>query len=118
LGWRQFRGFFGAALFGAFILPLATAYYICEAFGWESGINREYKDAKTFYNIIERHIQRRGNLSQRFVERLMTVKQVENGKFLGYCQKQGMYLAARNYGQLEVFNQAKENVSNCKIPHF
>ena len=45
-------GFFGAALFGAFILPLATAYYICEAFGWESGINREYKDAKVFYNFI------------------------------------------------------------------
>lgn len=45
-------GFLGAALFGAFILPLSTAYYICEAFGWESGINRKYKHARTFYNLL------------------------------------------------------------------
>jgi Mn2+/Fe2+ NRAMP family transporter len=45
-------GFFGAALFGAFILPLATAFYICEAFGWESGVNKKFKQAKQFYVII------------------------------------------------------------------
>jgi len=45
-------GFFGAALFGAFILPLATAFYICEAFGWESGVNKTFKQAKGFYIII------------------------------------------------------------------
>ena len=45
-------GFFGAALFGAFILPLATAFYICEAFGWESGVNKTFKQAKQFYVII------------------------------------------------------------------
>ncbi|MBL7054600.1 Nramp family divalent metal transporter [Candidatus Woesearchaeota archaeon] len=45
-------GFFGAALFGAFILPLATAFYICEAFGWESGVNKNFKQAKQFYTII------------------------------------------------------------------
>ena len=45
-------GFFGAALFGAFILPLATAFFICEAFGWESGVNKKFKQAKQFYIII------------------------------------------------------------------
>ncbi len=45
-------GFFGAALFGAFILPLATSFYICEAFGWESGVNKKFKQAKEFYIII------------------------------------------------------------------
>ena len=45
-------GFFGAALFGAFILPLATSFFICEAFGWESGVNKSFKQAKQFYIII------------------------------------------------------------------
>jgi len=45
-------GFFGAALFGAFILPLATSFFICEAFGWESGVNKSFKQAKQFYVII------------------------------------------------------------------
>ncbi|RLD16356.1 MAG: divalent metal cation transporter [Caldiserica bacterium] len=45
-------GFFGAALFGAFILPISTSFYICEAFGWESGINKSFEDAKAFYLII------------------------------------------------------------------
>ncbi|MFH1642379.1 MAG: Nramp family divalent metal transporter [Nanoarchaeota archaeon] len=45
-------GFFGAALFGAFILPLATSFYVCEAFGWESGVNKKFKDAKNFYIML------------------------------------------------------------------
>lgn len=45
-------GFFGASLFGAFILPISTAFYICEAFGWESGINKKFKNAKSFYILL------------------------------------------------------------------
>ena len=45
-------GFFGASLFGAFILPISTAFYVCEAFGWESGINKKFKDAKGFYILL------------------------------------------------------------------
>ena len=45
-------GFFGAALFGAFILPLSTSFYVCEAFGWESGVNKKFKDAKSFYILL------------------------------------------------------------------
>ncbi|MFA6887875.1 MAG: Nramp family divalent metal transporter [Candidatus Woesearchaeota archaeon] len=45
-------GLFAAAFFGAFILPLSTAYYICEAFGWESGVNKKYHEAPKFYVII------------------------------------------------------------------
>ncbi len=45
-------GFFGASLFGAFILPLSTSFYVCEAFGWESGINKKFKDAKSFYILL------------------------------------------------------------------
>ncbi len=42
-------GLFNASIFAASILPLATAYYICEGFGWESGIDRKYSEAKQFY---------------------------------------------------------------------
>jgi Mn2+/Fe2+ NRAMP family transporter len=36
-------------VFSATILPLATAFYICEAFGFETGIDREWDEAKEFY---------------------------------------------------------------------
>ncbi|MCX6814868.1 MAG: Nramp family divalent metal transporter [Candidatus Aenigmarchaeota archaeon] len=45
-------GLFGAALFGAFILPLSTAFYVCEAFGWESGVNKKLREARQFYAVI------------------------------------------------------------------
>lgn len=37
-----------ASLLGAIIVPLATAYYICEAMGWEAGVNKTFKDAPHF----------------------------------------------------------------------
>lgn len=37
-----------AGLLGAIIVPLATAYYICEAMGWEAGINKSFKEAPQF----------------------------------------------------------------------
>lgn len=37
-----------ASLLGAIIVPLATAYYICEAMGWEAGINKSFKEAPQF----------------------------------------------------------------------
>jgi len=37
-----------ASLLGAIIVPLATAYYICEAMGWEAGINKSFNEAPQF----------------------------------------------------------------------
>jgi NRAMP (natural resistance-associated macrophage protein)-like metal ion transporter len=45
-------GLFAASMLGAFILPTATSYAICEAFGWESGFDRTWREAKKFYGII------------------------------------------------------------------
>jgi len=45
-------GLFSASMLGAFILPVATAYAICEAFGWEYGFNTTWKNGKYFYSII------------------------------------------------------------------
>ncbi len=42
-------GLFNASLFAASILPLSTAYYVCEAFGWESGIDKRREEAPQFY---------------------------------------------------------------------
>lgn len=40
-----------AALLGAIIVPLATSYYICEAMGWERGVNKSFKEAPQFMGI-------------------------------------------------------------------
>lgn len=37
-----------ASILGAIIVPLATAYYICEAMGWEAGVNKNFKEAPQF----------------------------------------------------------------------
>ena len=37
-----------ASLLGAIIVPLATSYYICEAMGWERGVNKTFKEAPQF----------------------------------------------------------------------
>ena len=45
-------GLFCASMLGAFILPVATAYVICEAFGWEYGFNTTWKNGRMFYSLI------------------------------------------------------------------
>jgi Mn2+/Fe2+ NRAMP family transporter len=42
-------GLFIASIFSATILPLATAFYVCEAFGFEAGIDKKWNEAKEFY---------------------------------------------------------------------
>jgi Mn2+/Fe2+ NRAMP family transporter len=42
-------GLFIASVFSATILPLATAFYVCEAFGFEAGIDKKWDEAREFY---------------------------------------------------------------------
>ncbi len=42
-------GLFNASLFAASILPLSTAYTVCEGLGLESGVERKFGEAPTFY---------------------------------------------------------------------
>ncbi len=44
-------GLFIASIFSATILPLATAFYVCEAFGFEAGINKKWDEAKEFFTL-------------------------------------------------------------------
>ena len=45
-------GLFVASIFSATILPLATAFYVCEAFGFEAGINKKLNEAPQFYALF------------------------------------------------------------------
>ena len=42
-------GLFNASLFAACILPLSTSYSVCEGLGFESGVNRRFREAPIFY---------------------------------------------------------------------
>jgi Mn2+/Fe2+ NRAMP family transporter len=42
-------GLFNASLFAACILPLSTAYTVCEGLGLESGLDKSFKEARFFY---------------------------------------------------------------------
>jgi len=42
-------GLFNASLFAACILPLSTSFYICEGMGWESGIDKDFRQAPQFF---------------------------------------------------------------------
>ena len=45
-------GFVGASFLAACVLPLTTAYAVCEAFGWERGIDRSWAEAPTFKTLF------------------------------------------------------------------
>jgi NRAMP (natural resistance-associated macrophage protein)-like metal ion transporter len=44
-------GLLGASMLAAAVIPLSTSYAICEAFGWESGVDNSYKEAPAFFGI-------------------------------------------------------------------
>jgi Mn2+/Fe2+ NRAMP family transporter len=44
-------GLFGASVLAASIMPISTAFVICEAFGWESGVGKRFRDAPIFFGI-------------------------------------------------------------------
>ena len=45
-------GLFVASIFSAAILPLATSFYVCEAFGFEAGIDKKFSEAPQFYTLF------------------------------------------------------------------
>jgi NRAMP (natural resistance-associated macrophage protein)-like metal ion transporter len=44
-------GLFNASIFAACILPLSTAYSVCEGLGFEAGVSKRMKDAPIFYSL-------------------------------------------------------------------
>lgn len=44
-------GLFGASVLATAIIPLSTTYAICEAFGWERGVNYSFREAPVFFGL-------------------------------------------------------------------
>lgn len=44
-------GLFNASLFAASILPLSTSYSVCEGMGWDTGVNKRFREAPHFYSL-------------------------------------------------------------------
>lgn len=44
-------GLLNASLFAASILPLSTAFVVCEGMGWEAGVNKTFSEAPQFYGL-------------------------------------------------------------------
>lgn len=44
-------GLLNASLFAASILPLSTAYVVCEGMGWEAGVDNKFSEAPQFYGL-------------------------------------------------------------------
>ena len=44
-------GLFNASIFAACILPLSTAYSVCEGLGFEAGVSKRMKEAPVFYGL-------------------------------------------------------------------
>ncbi len=44
-------GLLNASLLGAAVVPLSTAYAVCEAFGWEAGVSRGFQEAPIFNGL-------------------------------------------------------------------
>ncbi len=44
-------GILNAGIFTASILPLSTAFFVCEAGGFESGVDKRFSEAPTFFSL-------------------------------------------------------------------
>ena len=45
-------GLLAASLLGLGIVPLSSAYTVCEAFGWEAGVEWHWREAPAFYALL------------------------------------------------------------------
>jgi Mn2+/Fe2+ NRAMP family transporter len=80
-------GLFNASLFAASILPISTAYAVCEGLGLESGLDKRFEEAPAFYWLYTVLIVFGAGvvLLPRFpMFRVMVLSQVVNGILLPF----------------------------------
>jgi len=79
-------GLMNAALFAASILPLSTAYVICEGIGWERGVGRSFRTAPQFWLLFTGLIVLGGGvvllLEPPMLLKVLLLSQVMNGLLL------------------------------------
>ena len=81
-------GLFNASIFAACILPLSTAYSVCEGLGFESGVNKRLREAPIFYCALHpadrgRRGRRPDPASSRWCKMIL-LSQVLNGVLLPF----------------------------------
>jgi len=47
--WLFAFGLFNASIFAASVLPLSTAYSVCEGMGWDAGVDKRFEEAPQFF---------------------------------------------------------------------
>lgn len=80
-------GLFNASIFAASILPISTAYTVCEALGFESGVNRRFREAPIFYWLFTGLIVVGGGvilIPQFPLVKMILLSQVVNGVLLPF----------------------------------
>jgi len=80
-------GLFNASLFAASILPISTAYAVCEGLGFESGLDKKFHEAPVFYWLYTLIIVLGAGvlLVPRFpLAHIMVLSQVVNGVVLPF----------------------------------
>src|SRR5436309_5088613 len=80
-------GLFNASLFAACILPISTAYAVCEGLGFESGLDKKFHEAPAFYWLYTLLIITGAGvlLVPRFpLAHIMVLSQVVNGVMLPF----------------------------------
>ncbi len=81
-------GFFNASLFAASILPISTAYTVCEGLGFESGVDKKFGEAPMFYWLYTALIVAGGAmvviLGHDLAPKVILASQVVNGVVLPF----------------------------------
>jgi NRAMP (natural resistance-associated macrophage protein)-like metal ion transporter len=80
-------GLFNASIFAASILPISTAYAVCEGLGFESGLDKKFHEAPVFYWLYTLLIVAGAGilLIPRFpLVHMMVLSQVVNGIMLPF----------------------------------
>jgi len=80
-------GLFNASLFAASILPISTAYTVCEGLGFESGLDKKFGEAPVFYWLYTILIASGAAvilLPNLNLGRIMILSQVVNGAVLPF----------------------------------
>ena len=74
------------------------------------------KNTLKLYKRTREHIRDFGRLDERFVKTV--IRKGQNERTYGYCEQQGVYLAALHEGQTEIFRNIQKKYSKVKVPFF
>lgn len=88
-------------------LGVATGFSISSLCGFGEKTSFEYQKTK---ELIDNH----GRLGELYPKKIFE----HDSKLFGYCANQGVYLAAREEGELEEYERMKEKYSDNWIPNF